>query len=130
MEAKVSNYAICRIVVAFVWIYHGLVPKLLGPHPDETAMNMALGISEARAAQLSIVAGVIEIGFGVMIILLWRSRWPLLLTVWSMVGLLVFSLYVYPGLASAAFNPVTTNVAVLALAVVAYSLHGEPDGIK
>lgn len=120
---NVSNYTICRASVAFVWVYHGLVPKLLGPHVDEIAMNRAIGFSESAAIQLSMAAGVGELLFGVFIIAFWRARWPLLLTALAMVVLLLFSLLTYSQLAMAAFNPVTTNLAVFVLSIVAYRLH-------
>ncbi|MDP7236482.1 MAG: hypothetical protein QGI34_07095 [Candidatus Latescibacteria bacterium] len=31
-------YALCRCMVAFVWIYHGLAPKLIFQHEDEATM--------------------------------------------------------------------------------------------
>lgn len=124
MLSKVSSYAICRGMVAFVWFYHGLVPKLLGPHADELRMNLALGLNRAHAEQLSRVAGVCELLFALLIVVCWRQRWPLVVTAVAMVGLLLFSLVAVPSLAMAAFNPVTTNLLVLALSVVALRLQG------
>ncbi|MGJ8670322.1 MAG: DoxX-like family protein [Oceanococcus sp.] len=118
-----STYAICRISIAFVWLYHGLVPKLLGPHEDELVMNMSLGLSLESATQLSVVAGAFEVLFAVIVLTLWRHRWPLIFTVASMVGLLVFVVVWSPALLVGAFNPVTTNLCVLALAMVALKEH-------
>jgi len=123
MRSEISSYAICRGMVAFVWLYHGAVPKLLGPHTDELRMNQALGLSLEKAEQLSIVAGVFEVLFALLIFVCWRQRWPLVVTAVAMVGLLLFSLVAVPSLAMAAFNPVTTNLAVLALTLVALRLH-------
>ncbi len=119
---NVQSYVICRLMIAFVWVYHGLVPKLLGPHTDELAMNMALGLNLEQAKQLAFLGGSAEIAFGVAVLVFWKHRWPLVLTALSMVGLLAFALTVHPLLAVAAFNPVTTNLTVLALAVVGYRL--------
>ena len=118
-----STYAICRLAIAFVWLYHGLVPKLLGPHEDELAMNLSLGLSLESATQLSIAAGAFEVVFGVVVLVLWRHRWPLHFTAASMVGLLLFVAVLSPGLLAGAFNPVTTNLCVLALAMVALKEH-------
>lgn len=46
------------------------------------------------------------------------------MTAVAMVGLLLFSLVAVPSLALAAFNPVTTNLLMLALTLVALRLHG------
>jgi hypothetical protein len=37
--------SLCRFALAFIWIYQGIVPKWLGPHDDELAMNQVLGAS-------------------------------------------------------------------------------------
>ena len=43
-------HGIARAALAFVFIYHGLVPKLLHPHADEIAMLGAAGFSAHIAA--------------------------------------------------------------------------------
>lgn len=118
-----STYAISRITIAFVWLYHGLVPKLLGPHEDELAMNISLGLSHASAVQLSMFAGVFEVVFGVVVVVLWKQLWPLVCTAAFMVALLLFVAIWSPSLLAGAFNPVTTNLCVLALAMVAIKEH-------
>lgn len=122
MNRLVHSYALCRLSIAFVWFYHGLVPKLLGPHADELAMNMSLGLSEPGAVMLARVAGVGEILMAGCVLLFWKQRWPLLLTAVSMLGLLLFVLIFQPPLLLGAFNPVSTNLAVFALSVVALQL--------
>ncbi len=84
-------------------------------------MSMAAGFSRSDAVQLATIAGVLEIAMAVVILIFWRQRWPLLLTLTAMVGLLAFVTLVQPIMLGAAFNPVTTNVAVAALSIT--SLH-------
>lgn len=115
------SYAVCRGTIAFVWFYQGLIPKLLYPHEDELAMSMAAGFSRPEAVQLAAIGGALEIAMSVVILIFWRQRWPMLLTLVAMIGLLTFVILVQPMLLGAAFNPVTTNVAVAALSIV--SLH-------
>jgi hypothetical protein len=114
-----SSYAICRVTLAFIWFYHGLVPKLLSQHKDELAMNMALGMSHAEAVNAAQLAGIAEIVMALCMLVFWRQRWPLWLTLAAMPVLLGFALLVQPQLAFGAFNPVTTNVATMALAWLA-----------
>ncbi|BFM08699.1 DoxX-like family protein [Halioxenophilus aromaticivorans] len=111
-----------RVTVAFVWIYHGVFPKLLGPHPDELAMNMATGMSHEQAHAVAMLGGIGEVIFGLGVLILWRQRWPLVLSAVAMAVLLAFVIGYYPVVLTAAFNPVTTNIGVLALSLVAYSL--------
>jgi hypothetical protein len=86
-------------------------------------MNMAAGFNESQAITVAYVGGVGEIMFGLMMLILWRQRWPLLLSAALMVGLLFFAITFYPILALSAFNPVTTNICVFCLSIVAYRLH-------
>lgn len=85
-------------------------------------MSMATGLSRAVAEQLAIIGGALEIGMSVVLLLFWRQRWPLLLTAVVMFGLLAFVAMFQPVLLGAAFNPVTTNIAVMALSVVGLHL--------
>ena len=112
-------YTACRLTIAFVWFYHGIFPKILGPARDELAMNLALGISPENAVLFSRVAGVVEIAIGACVLILWRRAWPLHLTVVLMLGLLGFVAVVTPELLFGAFNPVTINACVIVLAWVA-----------
>lgn len=122
MSSTFLSYAVCRCTIAFIWFYHGLVPKLLYVHEDELAMSMAYGHSRAGAEQLAIIGGALEVGMSVVVLLFWRQRWPLLLTAVAMFGLLAFVAMFHPVLLGAAFNPVTTNIAVMALSVVGLHL--------
>ena len=104
-----------RGVLAALWIYQGVIPKLLGPHTDELTMNLALGASNAAARQISMIAGVTEIAIGVCVLLV-RHAWPLWLTLLLMAGLLGYAMIFTPQFLGAAFNPVTINVAMAGLA--------------
>ena len=104
--------------VAFVWIWHGLVPKVLGPHPDELAMLLEAGIPEAWVRSLALVIGVIEIAFGLAFVPLARHRWPWLLTIAGMGAATISVLVNSPQRALAAFSPVTLNLLLAALAAV------------
>ncbi len=115
-----------RAVLALLWIYQGLVPKLLGPHADELAMNLALGVSATTAWQISMVAGVTEIAIGLCVWLV-RSAWPLWLTGVLMAGLLGYVALFAPQFLSAAFNPVTINLAMAGLAWMVLLLERQTD---
>lgn len=123
-----SAYGICRVAVALVWIYHGLVPKLLRPHADELALWASFGLSLESATRLAMAAGAIEIVFGVLILILWRQAWPLMATAIAMPCLLAMVAVSAPALLAGAFNPVSTNLCVFALAVVALKLRREVGG--
>jgi hypothetical protein len=111
-------HALCAVMVAFVWVWHGLVPKLLGPHPDELALLMAAGVSADLSPALARIAGVAEVAFGVAFVPLARWRWPWLLTIALMLGATIGVLATSPDQVTAAFGPVTVNLQLAALAAV------------
>ena len=87
-------HMVARGTLAFAWIWHGLVPKLIRRHPD-------------------------EITFGLLLFFLRRARRPLWLTMIAMSGLLLGVLATAPELIGGAFNPVTLNVLMIAIAAIA-----------
>jgi len=112
-------YGISRLTVAFIWIYHGLIPKLLFDHRDESAMLLAHGVSAGGVRGLIVAAGVAEVAFGLLVLIAWRARIFLVLTIIAMIVALVSVAVGSPDILVAAFNPVTLNVAVIALATIA-----------
>jgi hypothetical protein len=121
-------YATSRCMVAFVWFYHGLVPKLLYRQQDELLPLFRLGYSDALSLQLVQVAGIAEILFGFMLLVLWTRRWPLALTAFCMVASLAGVAVVSPELLVKAFNTVTTNLMLFALCSIAMmSMYDLPD---
>lgn len=112
-------HQICRFTVAGIWFYQGLVPKWLGPHPDELAMALVFGLSSGLAPLASYAAGAAEMAFAVCLVVFHRQTWPQLTSAIAMVGLLLFVVIFAPAYLSAAFNPVTMNVATCALSVIA-----------
>jgi uncharacterized membrane protein YphA (DoxX/SURF4 family) len=113
---------IARLSLALVFIWHGLVPKILWLSPDELEMIQAHGLPAhglSAPEWVARVAGVTEIVLGVLLILL-RQRWPLLLAAALLIGLLLDVALFSPHLLLQAFNPLSTNLAALALCWVAW----------
>jgi len=111
-------HALAAATVAFVWIWHGVVPKLAGPHPDELAMLFEAGVSGAWLRPITQILGVAELAFGLAFLPLARRRWPWLLTISLMATATVGVLVNSPDRAIAAFNPVTLNAVLAALAAI------------
>jgi hypothetical protein len=112
MEAQLLArlHSAARAVLAFVFIYHGLVPKILWLSPTEAALATAHGL---YAPVISPLAGVGEILLG-GVILLWRkSLIPVHAAMAALVVLLLDVMIMMPMLLTEAFNPVTLNLAVM-----------------
>lgn len=108
---------IARISLALVFIWHGLVPKILWLSPDELLMIQAHNLPAPE--WVARIAGLAEIILGLL--LLWRRRrWPLLLAGGLLIGLLLDVALLSPHLLLQAFNPLSTNLAALALCWVAW----------
>jgi hypothetical protein len=116
-QALVAGLA--RIAIAAILAYHGLVPKLLGPHADELAMLQDAGIPAARAGDLAMCIGVVELLIAVLLLVAWRQRWLVWLILALMPVATVGVALSSPRYLGAAFNPVSLNLAVAALAVIA-----------
>jgi uncharacterized membrane protein YphA (DoxX/SURF4 family) len=117
--------AAARLVVAFVFIYEGLVPKLLYHHTTELALLSAAGVSTPHASGLVTAIGIGEILLGAIIALAWRTRWPLVLTIVLMLVALAGVALTAPSALVSAFNPVTLNLAMAALAAIALLVGGD-----
>lgn len=121
-------HALAAVAVAFVWLWHGIVPKLAGPHPDELAMLADAGVAEPWVTRLTLAAGVIETAFGLAFLPLSRGRWPWLLTAALMIAAMIGVVAISPRVAVGAFGPVTLNLSVAALAVIGLiALEGLPS---
>ncbi len=108
-------YGIARLMIVFVWIYHGLVPKLIFHHQDEIAMLVAAGIRQSNALSVVRFAGLAEIAFGLLFLMAWGARNLFLVNIVLMLGALAGVAVYSPQYLIAAFNPVTLNISIIAL---------------
>lgn len=112
-------HAVARATLAFVFLYHGLVPKLIARHPDEAAMLAQGGLGEALIGPVLVVFAIAEMMWAI-VLLASRARWPLLATAAAMPLVTLLVALRSPGFLTGAFNAVTLNLCVAALAVVAW----------
>ena len=110
---------IARGGLAFMFAYHGLVPKLLWLSQGERAMIQAHGIEQVQ--MFATLAGIGEIALAVWILLSPRSAWPIAVAATALAGLLLDVAVFSPAMLREAFNPVSLNVAGLVLCAVAWN---------
>ncbi|RYY21209.1 MAG: hypothetical protein EOO36_01385 [Cytophagaceae bacterium] len=107
-----------RATLGAVWIYQGVVPKLLYPNTGELRILQGAGFSAAAAHRVAAAVGVGEILFGLLFWLLPARR--LRPVYWlHLLGLLVLgggALFSQPAVFVAPFNPLTLNLALMAMA--------------
>jgi hypothetical protein len=109
-------HAFARLGIAFIWLWQGLMPKLLFPSRDEVSMLEAVGLP----IDSLFFIGVCELMLAVTALALWRWRGFFLLNVLAMVGALATVALRSPAYLVAAFNPVTLNIATIVLSFIGY----------
>jgi uncharacterized membrane protein YphA (DoxX/SURF4 family) len=123
-DARLLRIAwLVRLTLATVFIWHGLVPKILWLSPDEVAMIAVHGLPDYplfAPPLIAAIGGVAEVLLGVALLAMWRQRWPLLLASAVLLALLLDVVLLSPHLLIQAFNPLSTNLAALALCAVAW----------
>lgn len=111
-----ATHTLARLAVAFIWIWHGLVPKLLFRNLDERTMLAQAGLPLALLPWI----GAAELLFGLVLLHPRTPRSLFLLSVAAMVAATLAVTVSSPAYLTAAFNPVTLNLAVAALSLIAW----------
>jgi hypothetical protein len=113
-------HALARGAVAFIWLYHGIVPKLLFRHPDELELMTAGGLAPRTAGTVVALTGWAEVLFAVLLLATWRWRWGMLANIGLMLLASVIVAVNVPRFLVAAFNPVSLNASIVALSAIAF----------
>jgi uncharacterized membrane protein YphA (DoxX/SURF4 family) len=116
LATSVAHFA-ARVGLGSMWVYQGLVPKLLAP-VGEIALIDQTGLPGPEIVVT--VLGVAQIGFGLIILLVPRWRWPYLVTALAMVPLTLAVLSIDPGVFVEPFNPLAMNLLAAALGVAGF----------
>ena len=129
-DARLLRIAwLARLALAAVFIWHGLVPKLLWLSPDEMAMIAAHGLPDHELFAPELIArvgGMAEILLGMVLLKVRHQRWPLLVAGVVLLVLLLDVALLSPHLLIQAFNPLSSNLAALALCAVAWLAEAPP----
>jgi DoxX-like family len=114
-------HACSRVAIALIWLWQGLLPKLIFNDAGEQAMMAASHLSTALVP----IVGLVEIAIAAGAILSWRRRWFFLFNIAAMVAALVNVAVTSPSYLVAAFNPVTLNLAMIAISWMGYMAAAE-----
>ncbi len=109
---------ICRLALAFSWVYQGAVPKIACQSRGEIDLLGHLIPVYQWACEAVLWMGAAEILFGLfLLVAVWR--WVFLLNIASLTGLLLFVALFEPEMFTLPFNPLTLNFSLIALSVIA-----------
>lgn len=111
------TYFITRISVSLIFLYHGLVPKLIYKNSQEILMNNTLipFMSEGSALFYS---GLFEVLYSIALIVFYRSKIIMYPTIVFSIMVTLALLVKLPHLFQNAFNPFSINFSILILAIL------------
>lgn len=111
-----------NITLAVLWIYQGIVPKLIYHATDEQRLWELNGFDEIIMLFMIQIAGYAEIIFGVLFLIFKQSKILHVLNILAMCGLGLLIVVTDIQYFQHAFNPFVMNVAMAMLSVVALQL--------
>ena len=113
-------HAVARLAIAFVWAWHGLVPKLLLHNGDELRMLAEAGLPVSLVNGF----GAAELLVAVAMLVSWERRWAFVVSAGLMAMALVGVALRSPEYVGAAFNPVTLNGLMIACSAMGWIAAG------
>jgi hypothetical protein len=113
-------HAVGRVTLAVIFLYQGLIPKIVYRHPSEIRMLTDAGLEMTTADRALAAIGVAEVALGVVLLIAWHARSPLVVILALMAFALAALPVTSPWALVGAFNPVALNAAVAALAFITW----------
>jgi hypothetical protein len=111
-------HATARLAIACAWLYQGLAPKLFHQSADELAMLSDVGFTGGAALLCLWFLGWGEVVFGLSLLVAPRATWHFVATIVLMAAATLSVALASPRFLVSAFNPVSVNLLVTALAAV------------
>lgn len=117
-KLKALTVLIVNLTLAAIWIYQGLVPKILFPDTGELAILQSSGLFPGFESSVLLAVGVGEIVFGLLFLIL-GVRILHYLNIFALFVLGAGAIGSQPEIYIAPFNPASLNLAMVSLSVVA-----------
>ncbi|MDA1571972.1 DoxX-like family protein [Bacillus cereus group sp. TH242-3LC] len=119
IRRTVTYWLIC-FLFAFVWMYQGIVPKLVFTHSEEVKMlSVMVGSTEHSIFVLKII-GLLEIIFGVLWLLPFPKRKVFVVHIFMLIALTIAAGFTNIASFTEPFNPITLNLLLIGLSIVGY----------
>jgi len=115
--ANANALKFINIVLAFLWIYQGLVPKLLFINADEIFVWQTIGLSFENAQLAGRASGIAEIIFG-LLFLFSTHKYIHYLSILGLFGLLLLIGFLKPSTLISPYNPVVMNISMISLSII------------
>ncbi|MFB9328487.1 DoxX-like family protein [Paenibacillus aurantiacus] len=105
----------CVLLLALLWAYEGVVPKLLFPEGGELALLKQTGLFPDQEASMLAWLGIAELGISIATIAFHRSKRLFAAQAVLLVLLAAAAFVANPELLAAPFNPLTLSVPMIGL---------------
>ena len=113
-----STY-LMTLLFAFIWIYQGLVPKIIGMHEEERAMiGSVLELSEKGITTSVLLIGIAEVLLGISWLLYRNKKHLFTLQLILFPLLTIAAIIAVPASAIHPFNPLTFNLSLIVLSLI------------
>ncbi|MCU5439005.1 DoxX-like family protein, partial [Bacillus cereus] len=117
---RTMTYWLVCLLIAFVWMYQGIVPKLVFTHSEEVKMLSVIIGSTAHSIFLVKIIGLLEIIFGVLWLLPFQKRKVFVVHIFMLIALTIVAGFTNIASFTEPFNPITLNVLLMGLSIVGY----------
>ena len=111
-----------HITLAVLWVYQGLIPKVLYKAQDEQYIWQQQGFDELISLILMQFSGYIEIIFGMLFLVFKQSKILHFLNILGVLGLSLLIAIIDMRYFQNAFYPFVMNVAMASLSIIAFQL--------
>jgi peptidoglycan/LPS O-acetylase OafA/YrhL len=113
---------ISRVALGLVWLYEGLVPKLLFLRADELDLVKRSGIFWQTPEWTLQVLGIAQIAFGIWLITAWAERFAVALATMWMVVLIVLVACANPAMLTDPYGALVKDFCLIACAITVWTL--------
>ncbi|WP_078551421.1 DoxX-like family protein [Bacillus alkalicellulosilyticus] len=116
---RTMYHFIISFVLAFIWIYQGLVPKILHQEAGELALLKGTGLFQGNEVLFLYGLGIGQIVFGLLFLWINRQKWLHLVNIAALLALGVGAYFSQGVVFAGPFNLPTITVAVVGYSVIA-----------
>jgi peptidoglycan/LPS O-acetylase OafA/YrhL len=113
---------VCRLSLGAVWLYEGLVPKLLFVRPDEVELVRRSGIYFGTPELFLQLLGVAQAAFAIWLLIGWAERLAVALATLGMWILIVLVAMANPSMLTDPYGALIKDLCLTACAFTVWSL--------
>ncbi len=120
---------LARLSLGFVWLYEGLVPKILFPHlhPEQSALVASSGLMWRSPEATLVALGLAQAILGLMLLAGWCARAAALIATGFMAVLIVLVAAGRPEMLTDPFGALAKDACLVACAAILWLLPPEPN---